>query len=153
MRRLGWFALVLLVIILDQSTKQLALGALQPYQAQPVLPFLNVTLAFNSGAAFSFLNDAGGWQKWFLTVFALLMSGVLSLWLYRVPLSKRATACGVSLILGGALGNLIDRFHHGFVVDFIELYYRQYHWPVFNIADSAICIGAVLLVLVTLREG
>lgn len=149
-----WFWLLLsgTVIILDQWTKHLAFVHLIPYDPMPVLPILNWTLAFNTGAAFSFLNDAGGWQKVFFTIFSLSISLVLLIWLFRLPKEKKGTACALSLILGGALGNVIDRFHYGYVIDFIDVYYKHYHWPAFNIADSAIFIGAVLLIIITLRE-
>ncbi len=149
-----WFWLLLsgTVIILDQWTKHLAFVHLLPYDSVPVLPMLNWTLAFNTGAAFSFLNDAGGWQKVFFTVFSLTISFILLIWLFRLPKEKKSTACALSLILGGALGNVIDRFHYGYVIDFIDVYYKHFHWPAFNIADSAIFIGAVLLIIITLRE-
>jgi signal peptidase II len=145
---LSWLALSALVIALDQLTKHIALSALQPYAPQPVIPgFLNWTLAFNTGAAFSFLHDAGGWQRWLFSALALTVSAVLIVWLRRLPRSDWRTALPLSLVVGGALGNLVDRVRFGHVTDFIEVYYGQWSWPAFNIADSAICVGAVLLIV------
>ncbi len=141
------FLLVSLIIIADQWSKHWAQLSLLPYQAKPLAPFVNFTLAYNSGAAFSFLSDSGSWHRWFFTVFSGVMSIILAMWIIRLP--KKATLQGtaLSLILGGALGNLYDRAFSGQVIDFIDLYFKNYHWPVFNIADSAICLGAFLLVL------
>jgi signal peptidase II len=112
-----------------------------------VLPFFNFTLAYNSGAAFSFLADAGGWQRWFFVALALAISAGLVVWLYRLRANVWGEAVAITLILGGALGNVIDRLWHGHVIDFIDVYYQNWHWPAFNVADSAITVGAVLLVL------
>lgn len=147
MKKWPWFVVSLLVFCADQLSKYWAVHHLEPYQAKSVMPMFNLTLAFNSGAAFSFLSGAGGWQRWFFALFSLLMSGFLSVWLLRLPAKARLSSLAVSLILGGALGNLYDRGRYGFVVDFIDVYYQNHHWPVFNLADSAICIGAFLLLL------
>ena len=145
---LSWLALSAVVIALDQLTKHIALGALQPYAPHEVIPgLLNWTLAFNTGAAFSFLHDAGGWQRWLFSALAITVSLVLIVWLRRLPRSDWRTALPLSLVIGGALGNLIDRVRFGHVTDFIEVYYGQWSWPAFNIADSAICVGAVLLIV------
>jgi len=145
---LSWLALSAVVIALDQLTKHIALGALQPYAPHEVIPgLLNWTLAFNTGAAFSFLHDAGGWQRWLFSALAVTVSLVLIVWLRRLPRSDWRTALPLSLVIGGALGNLIDRMRFGHVTDFIEVYYGQWSWPAFNIADSAICVGAVLLIV------
>jgi len=145
---LSWLALSAVVIALDQLTKHIALGALQPYAPHEVIPgLLNWTLAFNTGAAFSFLHDAGGWQRWLFSALAVTVSLVLIVWLRRLPRSDWRTALPLSLVIGGALGNLIDRVRLGHVTDFIEVYYGQWSWPAFNIADSAICVGAVLLIV------
>jgi len=145
---LSWLALSAVVIALDQLTKHIALGALQPYAPHEVIPgLLNWTLAFNTGAAFSFLHDAGGWQRWLFSALAVTVSLVLIVWLRRLPRSDWRTALPLSLVIGGALGNLIDRMRFGRVTDFIEVYYGQWSWPAFNIADSAICVGAVLLIV------
>jgi signal peptidase II len=113
----------------------------------PIIPFLNFTLAYNTGAAFSFLSWAGAWHRWFFAGFSLFVSIILIFWLYKYSAKARLQAVGISLILGGALGNLIDRGIQGYVIDFIDVYYKHYHFATFNVADSAICIGAALLVL------
>jgi signal peptidase II len=143
-----WLALSALVIVLDQLTKYFAIELLEPYKAQAVIPgFLNWTLAYNAGAAFSFLHDAGGWQRWLFTVLAIAVSTVLVIWLRRTDRGEWRTALPLALVIGGALGNLIDRLRVGHVTDFIEVYYQQWSWPAFNVADSAISVGAVLLIL------
>ena len=144
---LPWLWLSIAVIALDQFTKAVVLSALQPYVPQPVIPgILNWTLAFNTGAAFSFLNDQGGWQRWLFTVLALVVSAILTRWLAAIPRADWRNALPLALVIGGALGNLIDRVRFGHVTDFIEVYYGTWSFPAFNIADSAITVGAVLLV-------
>jgi signal peptidase II len=152
---LPWLLLSVLVIGLDQRTQRWALHALQPAgMPHPVIPgFLNWTLAFNTGAAFSFLAGGAGWQRWFFVALALLISGVLIVWLARTPRRDWRTALPLAFIVGGALGNLIDRLHAARVTDFIHVYYRQWSYPVFNVADCGITVGAVLLVLFGLRGG
>ena len=143
-----WLALSALVIVLDQITKQIAIAELEPYRPHAVIPgLLNWTLAFNTGAAFSFLHDAGGWQRWLFTCLAIAVSAVLVIWLARLARRDWRTALPFALVIGGALGNLIDRVRLGHVIDFIEVYHGHWSWPAFNVADSAICIGAVLLIL------
>ena len=143
-----WLALSALVIALDQVTKYFAIELLEPYEAHAVIPgFLNWTLAYNAGAAFSFLHDAGGWQRWLFTVLAIAVSAVLVVWLRRTPRGEWRTALPLALVIGGALGNLIDRVRVGHVTDFIEVYHQQWSWPAFNVADSAISVGAVWLIL------
>ena len=148
-----WLVIAGLVILLDQASKQLAEAALVLHQPVAVLPFFNLTLAYNEGAAFSFLAGAGGWQRWFLTAVALVVSVFLLLWLRRLRADEKIAAWGLSLVLGGALGNVIDRLLHGHVIDFLDVYYRQWHWPAFNLADSAISLGIVLLLLDGFRAG
>jgi len=144
---LSWLWLSAAVIALDQLTKFIVIDALQPYVPHPVIPgFLNWTLAFNTGAAFSFLADQQGWQRWLFTGLALVVSAVLARWLARTPRADWRTALPLALVIGGALGNLIDRVRFGHVTDFIQVYYQQWAFPSFNIADSAISVGAVLLV-------
>lgn len=143
---LKWLWLSLFVILLDQATKYLADSLLAWGQPMPVLPLFNLTLLYNTGAAFSFLSDAGGWQRWFFILLALGVSAVLVHWLRRLPREQLRMAIALSLILGGAIGNVIDRIWFGHVIDFIQLYYRDWYWPAFNVADSAITIGAVLLI-------
>ncbi|MGB4858253.1 MAG: signal peptidase II [Dokdonella sp.] len=150
----SWLLLSALVIVLDQASKWLALAKLQPYEPVVVIDgFLNWMLAFNPGAAFSFLADSGGWQRWFFTVLALVVSTVLVVWLSRTARSDWRNAAPLALIIGGAIGNVIDRARLGHVVDFIDIYVGQHHWPAFNIADSAICVGAVALVAFSLFSG
>ena len=116
------------------------------------LPFFNFTLMHNTGAAFSFLADQGGWQRWFFAVLALGVSLVLAVWLSRLKAHETWLALALSLVLGGAIGNLIDRVYYGYVIDFIDVYYNASHWPAFNIADSAISVGAVMLIIDTFRN-
>lgn len=139
--------LSILVIALDQASKYWIVATLIPYNPIPVIPMLNLTLAYNSGAAFSFLSGAGDWHRWFFAGFSLTVSTILIIWLWRIPKEARLQSAGISLILGGALGNLIDRGLHGYVIDFIDVYYQHHHFATFNLADSAICIGAAALVL------
>jgi len=142
-----WLLLSVAVIALDQASKWLAETSLIPYQPVPVMPLVNLTLAYNTGAAFSFLSDAGGWQRWFFVVLSLVVSAVLFSWLWRMRAEERLHAVSISLILGGAIGNLIDRIWLGHVIDFLDVYYGSHHWPIFNIADSAITVGVVLLII------
>lgn len=147
-----WFALSALIIIADQITKYAASSMLLMHEPVAILPFFNFTLMHNTGAAFSFLADQGGWQRWFFAVLALGVSIVLAVWLYRLKAHEKRLALALSLVLGGAIGNLIDRVYYGYVIDFIDVYYNSSHWPAFNIADSAISIGAVMLVMDTFRN-
>lgn len=147
MSMLKWLWLSVFVLVLDQATKWLAENTLSLYETIAVLPSLNITLAYNSGAAFSFLADAGGWQRWFFIGLALVVSLVLLVWLAKLKPQAKLEALSLSLILGGAIGNVIDRVAFGHVIDFIDVYYGAMHWPAFNLADSAICIGAVLLII------
>ena len=152
---LSWLTLSALVIVLDQLSKWWALTALQPVGLpHPVIPgFLNWTLAFNTGAAFSFLANSDGWQRWFFVLLAVVISAVLVVWLYRTPRRDWKTAMPLALIVGGALGNLIDRLHAAQVTDFIQVYYREWSYPVFNVADCGITVGAVALVVFGLFAG
>jgi len=147
-----WYALALWVIVLDQASKHLAEGLLEYAQPQAVTAWFNLTLQYNTGAAFSFLSDAGGWQRWFFTGIALLISGVLVVWLYRLPRVQRLLPLSLALILGGAVGNLWDRVVLGHVVDFISLHYAGYYFPAFNLADSAITVGAACMILDSFRS-
>jgi len=141
------------VISLDQLSKALVERGLALYQSVRVLPVLEITRLHNSGAAFSFLANAAGWQRWLFTALALVVSGALALWLRRIERGANVLACAVALILGGALGNVIDRLRLGQVIDFIYAHWQQHYFPAFNIADSAICIGAGLLLLDTWLAG
>lgn len=145
MKKWYGFSICLVVILLDQISKYWVLKNLIAYQPLKIIPMLNLTLAYNTGSAFSFLSNSGDWHRWFFTGFSSLMSIVLMVWMIRLPTRATLQLIGLSLILGGAVGNLIDRVLLGHVIDFIDVYYQTHHWPVFNIADSAICVGAVLL--------
>jgi signal peptidase II len=142
-----WLWLSAVVLILDQCSKLIADSLLQFNQPVPLLPFLDLHKVYNPGAAFSFLSDASGWQRWFFVGLTLFVSLVLIVWLRRLQAGQERLALALALILGGAAGNLIDRMVYGYVIDFIDLYYGNWHWPVFNLADSAITLGAGLLVL------
>ena len=151
---LPWLALSLLVIVLDQASKWLALAWLAPYEPKAVIDGLrNWTLAFNSGAAFSFLAGGGGWQRWLFTALAVGVSTVLMVWLARLARGDWRNAAPLALIIGGALGNLNDRLRLGHVVDFIDAHWGSALWPAFNLADSAISIGAVMLIAYGLGSG
>lgn len=147
MKKWPWFLLSILIIALDQISKYWAGVLLLPYTPQKVLPLFNFTLAFNTGAAFSFMSTGGGWSRWFFSGFSLLVSILLVFWILRTPQEKRLQLGALACLLGGAIGNFYDRAFYGYVVDFIDLFYGQYHWPIFNIADIAICAGAFLLML------
>ena len=141
---LRWFILAALVILADFATKAWVLAAFRPYESVEVTRFFNLVLVFNTGAAFSFLADAGGWQKWFFIVLAL----GISVWLIimiRQHAAQRQEAAAFALVLGGALGNVIDRVRFGMVVDFLDFHVDGRHWPAFNVADSAISVGVALL--------
>ncbi|HGX91800.1 MAG TPA: lipoprotein signal peptidase [Candidatus Tenderia sp.] len=157
---LRWLWVALLVLLVDQATKLLANANLELHRPMDFLPGLNITLAYNRGAAFSFLSQSGGWQRWFFVVLAIAVSGFIVRWIHGLPRTEVWLAVALSLILGGAVGNVIDRVYLGYVVDFLDFYYvadsclpffsassGQCHWPIFNIADSAICAGAVMLVV------
>lgn len=145
---LAWLLLSALLLALDQWSKWWALTRLGEVGSIPVIPgFLDWTLAFNRGAAFSFLADADGWQRWLFAALALGVSAVLAVWLARTPRDDWRSAVPFALIIGGALGNLIDRLRLGHVVDFIHVHYHAvWHYPAFNLADSAITLGAAMLI-------
>lgn len=143
----AWLLMSAVIVILDLWTKGLATESLMLYRPVEVTSWLNMTLAHNYGAAFSFLSDAGGWQRWLFTGLALVVTVVLIVWLMRLTAREKLTAAALSLIIGGAVGNLIDRIINGYVVDFIDVYYRGWHWPAFNLADSAITGGVILLLI------
>lgn len=149
---LPWLWLSVLVILLDLGTKYLASSNLEYGVSVPVLPFFNLTLLHNTGAAFSFLADQSGWQRWFFALLAVGVSILLIAWLRRLPSTDRWMPIALALVLGGALGNLYDRLVLGYVVDFIHLYYGSYHFPAFNIADCAITVGAVMIALDMFRK-
>lgn len=151
---LAWLAVSGVVVAFDQITKAVARHALVPYMPHEVIPHvLNWTLAFNRGAAFSFLADSSGWQTWLFGGLAVVVCIGLVAWLARTPRRDWRTALPLALIIGGALGNLIDRVIHGQVTDFIQVYWRAWSYPAFNVADSAITVGAVLLIVFGLFAG
>lgn len=141
-----WYRLALVVIVFDQLTKLLASMKLAYGEPVVVWPVFNLMLAHNQGAAFSFLHDAGGWQRWFFAGLASVVSVVLVVWIARVR-TQKLLAVSLALILGGAVGNLIDRLRFGHVVDFLSFHWNQYYFPTFNLADTAITIGAGLMLL------
>lgn len=142
-----WYWLSLLIVLLDQGSKYLISQWLSLYQSQPILPFFNLTLLHNTGAAFSFLSHNPQLAQWLFSAIAIVMGVVLVVWIKNLPVNRNLTACALTFVLGGAIGNLIDRFTHGYVVDFLDFYYGEWHFAAFNIADSAISIGAALLFL------
>jgi len=147
-----WSWITVLIIILDQASKLLADHFLQYHQPVAVMPLFNFTLLYNKGAAFSFLADAGGWQRWFFLILTSVVSIFIYSWLRKLKPHQVLQYTALALILGGAIGNLIDRAIYGYVIDFLDVYYANYHWPAFNIADSAIFIGATLLIIDTLKN-
>jgi signal peptidase II len=151
MLRFLWVAAA--VLVLDQLTKFIAADYLMQHGELHLMPFLNLVLVHNTGAAFGFLSSAGGWQNIFFIAIALAASAFI-LWMsWRLESKDRLLAIALMLVLGGALGNLLDRLIHGYVIDFIDVYYGTWHWPAFNVADSAITIGAILLIIDALSPG
>ncbi|MGR8935166.1 MAG: signal peptidase II [Gammaproteobacteria bacterium] len=151
---LKWLFLSLFTIALDQATKLTVAATMPLYESIPLIPgFFNLTHVHNTGAAFSFLSQAGGWQRWFFAALAVVVSVTLTIWLARLKKHEILLAVSISMILGGAIGNLIDRLAYGYVIDFLDVYYKNWHWPAFNIADSAICVGVALLVLESFGIG
>lgn len=142
-----WLLLSIGLIVLDQASKAWISQHMVNGQSWSLMPFVNFTLAHNHGAAFSFLSQDSGWQRWFLISLALIVNMVLLAYLLKLEVQKKWCALSLALIIGGALGNVIDRLFNGYVVDFIDVYAGRWHWPVFNIADSAIVVGVFLLIL------
>ena len=149
---LKWIWLAVVVVVFDQLTKYIASTSLEMLQPVAVMPMFNWTLMHNTGAAFSFLANEGGWQRWFFAVIAIVVSVVIVLWIKRLEQHEKWQAIALALILGGAIGNVIDRIWLGYVVDFIQVYYQQWYWPAFNIADSAISIGVAMIIIESIRE-
>ncbi|MGO0707409.1 signal peptidase II [Pseudomonas paracarnis] len=147
--RLGWLVLSLLVLVIDQVSKAHFEGSLEMFQQIVVIPnYFSWTLAYNTGAAFSFLADGGGWQRWLFALIAVVVSAVLVVWLKRLGRDDTWLAVALALVLGGALGNLYDRIALGHVIDFILVHWQNRHYfPAFNFADSAITVGAIMLAL------
>ena len=149
-----WLLLSLAIIVLDQLTKYWVLTSLPEYTAIPVIDgFWNWYRTYNTGAAFSFLSDAGGWQQYLFAILAVVITVVLAFWLSRTRRSDWKTAVPFAMVIGGAVGNVIDRLQHGHVVDFVQWYWRDHYWPAFNLADSAIVCGAVGIALFGLIDG
>jgi signal peptidase II len=144
---LKWLWLSMLVVVFDQVSKLAISGSMHLYQSIPIMPYVNLTYVHNTGAAFSFLSDAGGWQRWFFAGLAVVISVVIAVWLARLKQHETLLAVALSLVLGGAIGNLIDRLAYGYVIDFIDIYYQTWHWPAFNVADSSITLGVFLMLL------
>ena len=151
LRFIAWLAFAAIVVILDQLSKQLALAHLAGQPPVAVLPFFHLVLVFNEGAAFGFLDDAGGWQRYFLSGLSVSVSAALVYWLWRSRHRGVLLPLALALVLGGALGNLVDRVAHQHVIDFILLHYGGQHFPAFNLADGAITLGALGLIVDSLR--
>lgn len=146
--QLRWLWLSLCVVIADQASKAVIAAHLHPFDSIRVLPVFNIVLLRNPGAAFSFLANQPGWQRWFFILLALVITAGIVIWLWRFAgEGVRWIACGLALVAGGAIGNVIDRLWHGYVIDFIQVHYQQWFYPAFNVADSAITIGAIMLIL------
>lgn len=142
-----WYGLAVVLVLLDQGTKYLADNLLSYGQPVPVLPILNITLHYNTGAAFSFLSEAGGWQRWFFIVVSSLVSVALVVWIGLVKNQQKLLTFSLVMILAGALGNLVDRVALGYVVDFVSLHWNNYYFPAFNVADTCITVGAASMLL------
>jgi signal peptidase II len=145
--QLKWLWLSLAVILIDQVTKQIAEAQLSLHEPVNLIPYFDWYLTYNTGAAFSLLADAGGWQRWLFTVIAIVVCVVIVQWIRKLPPEDSLTALSLGLILGGAIGNLIDRILLGHVIDYIQVWLGSYPFPAFNIADAAISVGAALLIL------
>lgn len=145
---LVWLWLAALVVVLDQLSKYLVAAHLAPYRPIHVLPVFNLALVYNSGAAWSFLSGASGWQRWFFVALALAVSAAIAAWLAYMPRrTQRWRAAALALVLGGALGNAVDRLWHGYVTDFLQFHWHALYYPTFNLADSAITVGALMLIV------
>ncbi|MFP1723357.1 signal peptidase II [Lonsdalea quercina] len=144
---LRWLWLALVVLVVDLGSKQWVMTHFQLGESLPLIPFFNLTYAHNPGAAFSFLADKDGWQRWFFAVIALAITAALLVLMYRSSASQKLNNIAYAMIIGGAVGNLTDRLVHGYVIDFVDFYINDWHYPIFNIADAGICIGALLIVL------
>ena len=147
-RFFAWMAVAALIVVADQVTKWAIVEWVALYEKVPLNSFINLTHQRNTGAAFSFLANAGGWQRWFFVVLATVVSIVIAVWLWRIRNEKQSVlAAGLALVLGGAIGNLIDRFNHGYVTDFIQVWFGNWAYPSFNVADVGISVGAALLII------
>lgn len=152
--RIGlWCLVALVIVLLDQCSKWLATTHLIYQQPVSLLPFFNLTLAHNTGAAFSFLGDAGGWQRWFFVGITIAIILFLLRTLFKLSSAEKNTAFAIALIFGGAVGNLYDRIVLGYVIDFFDFHINQWHYPIFNVADSAICVGVAIWLLTSLKKS
>jgi signal peptidase II len=148
---LQWLGLAFIIILVDQFTKVLILGYYHLGDSTYVTSFFNVVRAHNRGAAFSFLSDASGWQRWFFTAIGFIAAAVI-IWMLRSHAGQKLFSFAMACILGGAIGNVIDRMAHGYVIDFLDFHWAGMHFPAFNVADSAITLGAICLILDELRR-
>jgi len=146
-----YFVIALIVVLLDQLTKLWVLNSFETFEIVTVLPVFNLTLVFNEGAAFSFLADAGGWQRYIFVSISAVMSIVFVVWLSRVKSHERWLATGLAFLLGGAVGNLIDRVWLGKVIDFLQWHWHDAYFPAFNLADAAITLGVILLLIDSIK--
>jgi len=149
---ISWLWLTLIVLIIDQVTKHWVAGTFFYGESIAVLPFFNLTYVHNLGAAFSFLADQAGWQRWFFATIAFIASIIFTVWLAKTPASDKKLSIALALMLSGAVGNLIDRVLLGYVIDFLDFYIKNYHWPAFNVADSAIFLGAAIMVIDSFKK-
>ncbi len=147
-----YYFLSLILVIADQLTKMMVLGSLELYESIEITSFFSLTHVHNYGAAFSFLADEDGWQQYFLVSISAIASIAIILWMSKTSTNQPYKLIALSLILSGAIGNLIDRAVFGFVIDFINLHYQDFYWPVFNVADTAITLGVILLLLVDFKQ-
>jgi len=147
-----WIVIAILTFVLDRITKTLALNYLTLGVPVKVLPILNLFFTFNTGAAFSFLRNAGGWQEWLFSFVAIGVSFCIIIWQLRIPAKKLWLKIALALILGGTLGNLYDRIYYHMVIDFIDFYFKDWHYPIFNLADAAICTGAIMLSIDIIKQ-
>lgn len=148
-----WIWLTLVFLVIDQVTKYWVAGSMDLYQSIEVTSFFNITYVHNLGAAFSFLADQAGWQRWFFAAIATIASVIFVVWLAKTPKENKSLSIAFALMLSGALGNLFDRVLLGYVIDFLDFYIGSYRWPAFNVADSAIFVGAVLMVLDSFKNS
>ena len=153
MGQLRWLLLSVLLIALDQWTKALISSRFELYETLRLLPVFNLTLAHNTGVAFSAFAEGSGWQRWFFSALAAVVAAVLINWLRKLPKGEQLTAGALALVLAGALGNMIDRVRFGYVVDFIQWHWNEHYFPAFNVADAAITVGAALLILESLLNA
>ncbi|UZR28474.1 signal peptidase II [Methylococcus mesophilus] len=148
---LKWLWLSVLVFALDQLSKQIVDASMRLYETIPLLPVFQLTYLRNQGAAFSFLSQAGGWQRWFFIALSVGATVLITYWLKSMDRRKTWEAAAWALVLGGAVGNLLDRVVYGYVIDFLDVFYGDWHWPAFNVADSAITVGIGMLLIDSFR--